>query len=434
MSTRVVHRPARVSEALLEPAPLELEPPPIQPEAQPIGGFQALLPLAGATSSMTLMLVFRGSPLAGVGALAMVVTVLATVVHVVTQRGRATRVRRQHRVRYLDYLERVRAELAAHERAVRQRSCALDPAPGALVELIRDPARLWERRRADSDFLTVRLGTGSMPGRRLVVRDQGTALQPTDPFMLAEARALVRRFADVRGAPLRIPLDRVGNVSIGGPREAGLWAARTLLVQVAALHAPDDVAVALCRSDADAQDWDWARWLPHLVDREQRDIAGPLRRIATDLPMLTDVLSRELGRRASAAGAAQRGLGRAAIDGTRSMSRLVVFVDSHGCPAQPLPLPDRAATAASLGLSQVYLVEDRLHEPEEVAVRITVDDEGHVVVEDRRAGTTVRRTGQLDPTPVALADAVARMLAPLRLSPDTIDDVRAPRPLTSSSC
>ncbi len=422
-----MHRPARVSEPAPPPPPLEIEAPPIQPDAAPIGGFQAVLPLAGAASSMTLMLVFRGSPLAGVGALAMVVTVLATVGLVVTQRGRATRVRRQHRMRYLDYLERLRSQLGDQEQVARHRARALDPAPAALLDLIRDPARLWERRRPDPDFLTVRIGAGTIPGRRLVLQDQGTALQPTDPFMLAEARGLVRRFAHLPGAPLRVPLDRVGDVSIVGPREPALAAARAILVQVAALHAPDDVALAVCRPENRAADWDWARWLPHLVDIEQRDTAGPLRRIATDPRGLTDVLSRELGRRAATAGASRRSLGDTRNDATRPLSRLLVIIDSHGRDAQPLPMPDRAATAASLGTTVIHLVEDRLQEPEEVSVRITVATESDaenadLVIEDRRGDAPVRLTGELDPTPLGLADAVARTLAPLRLSPDSLDD------------
>jgi DNA segregation ATPase FtsK/SpoIIIE, S-DNA-T family len=426
MSTRVVHRPARVTGPVPDAAPVEIEAPPIQPEAQPLGGFQAVLPLAGAASSMTLMLVFRGSPLAGVGALAMVATVLATIALVVTQRGRATRVRRQHRIRYLDYLEQLRAQLGEHERWTRQHARELDPAPAALPDLVRDPARLWERRRPDADFLTIRIGAGTIPGRRLVLRDQGTALQPTDPFMLAEARALVRRFAHVPGAPLRVPLDRVGNVSIVGPRQWALSAARALLLQIAALHAPDDVAVAVCRPDARAADWDWANWLPHLVDTEQQDAAGPVRRIATDPRMLADLLSHELGRRAAAAGAARRHGGGSGSNGTQTMSRLVLFVDSLGHDAQALQLPDRAATAASLGVTVVHLVEDRLQEPDEVSVRVTVgsdgDLNGNVTIDDRRGETPVRLTGELDPAPLALADAVARMLAPLRLSPDSMDD------------
>ena len=420
MSLRLVHRPTRVSEPAPEPTPLELEAPPVQPEAQPMAaGAQSLLPLAGAASSMTLMLFFRGSPLAGVGALAMVVTIIATVILVVSQRGRATRRRRQHRTRYLDYLEQQREQLTEREQEARQRARALDPAPGALLDVVRDPARLWERRRGDTDFLRVRLGVGAAPGRPLLVKDQGDALQPSDPFMLAEARALVRRFSRVPGVPLRAALNAAGDVSIVGPREAGLAAARALLLQVAALHAPDDVGIALCRAEERAADWDWARWLPHLVDDEQRDPAGAVRRVATDLPGLTDLLTRELSRRAAAAAAARRNL----LAGGQSIgSRLVVVIDATGQEAAPLPLPDRAASAADLGLTVVHLVEDRLAEPEEVSVRITVDDDGELTVDHRSPGGTTRDTGTLDEAPTGLAEALARTLAPLRLSPESADD------------
>ena len=383
-------------------------------------GAQALLPLAGAASSMTLMMFFRNSPLAGVGALAMVVTILATIILVVSQRGRATRQRRQHRTRYLDYLEQQREELSGRERSLREQTRTLDPAPAALLDIVRDPARLWERRRADTDFLQVRLGTGAIPGRPLTVKDEGDALQPSDPFMLAEARTLVRRFSRIPGVPLRAPLDAAGDVSIVGPREFGLAAARALLMQVAALHAPDDVGIAICRVDSRSADWDWARWLPHLIDDEQRDPAGAVRRVATDLSAMSDLLTRDLSRRAASAAAARRNL----LAGAHSSAdaRLLVIIDASGHEAVPLALPDRAASAADLGLTVIHLVDDRLQEPEEVTVRITVGADGELSVEDRRGDRTGCEEGTVDDAPVGLAEAVSRTLAPLRLSPESAED------------
>ena len=64
----------------------------------------------------------------------------------------------------------------------------LNPPPDALYDLVRDPARLWERRRSDADFLRVRVGTGDVPVqdcRRPAER--AGVLTPPDPFMLNEA-------------------------------------------------------------------------------------------------------------------------------------------------------------------------------------------------------------------------------------------------------
>ena len=423
MTTALVHRPGRITRPRPAPAALAVEPPPLLPEGGGSAGLQALLPLAGAGSSMTLMLVFRGSPLAAVGALVMVLTILATGVLVVSQRGQATRNRRAQRERYLDHLEDLRERLRFEEDDARAAARTLDPPPSALVDVVRDPARLWERRRRDRDFLAPRLGTGALPGRALELRDQGSAVQPSDPFMLAEARLLARRFAVVPDLPLCLPLDLAGDVSVVGPREEVLAVARALLLQVSALHAPEDVALAVARPASRAEDWEWAQWLPHVADPDQRGAAGPLVRVADGLGPLADLLAHELEERASTAARARRTV---FDDGSvRLLQRLVVLVDTDGAVAAPLPLPDRNAAAVELGITVVHLVSDRLAEPGEVTARVTVGG-GRLVVEQLR-GEPVRVEGTPDEVPVGLADGLARLLAPLRLSEDSYEETGSAR-------
>ncbi len=206
----------------------------------------SLLPVAGVMSSVVMMTVVRNSQFAALGAIILVVTVIGSVALLFSQRGKAQRTRRTQREAYLAYVEDLREELSGEERERRERADVLNPPPYALYDIVRDPARLWERRRVDDDFLKVRVGTGEMPVRDLQIAEPGsTVLTPPDLFMLNEASALVNRFRNGTELPLTVPLDRIGNVSVIGPREDCLRVARALLVQTAALHAPDDVAVAL---------------------------------------------------------------------------------------------------------------------------------------------------------------------------------------------
>jgi S-DNA-T family DNA segregation ATPase FtsK/SpoIIIE len=436
MPVELIHRPAR---AVRPPAPMEarqLEPPPLLPEGRSGTGIQGLLPVAGAMGSMSVMILFRGSGLAAIGALVMVATVVATGALLLSQRGQAQRSRRHQRERYVDYLERLREELATEERHRREAARLLDPPPAALLDVIRDPARRWERRRRDKDFLTVRIGAGTLPCQPLGLRDRGTAVQPTDPFMLAEATAVTSRFAVAPGLPLGVPLDLAGDVSIVGDRDGVLGVARAIVLQLAALHAPEDAGLAIAHPPAAAADWAWLGWLPHLADRHRRDAGGALRRRAETPQALAQLIADELAERSTSAAAAARhgGLGETAAarhGGATEKSvsqRLLVVLDGYGHTATPLPVPDRAATAAALGLTVLHLVGDRLQEPEEVTIRITVDPESGksdvrtVVVEDFRGEQARTVRGELDRVPVGLAEGVARYLAPLRLSPDSYDD------------
>jgi DNA segregation ATPase FtsK/SpoIIIE, S-DNA-T family len=414
---RVVHRPARVVRPAAAGGPRTIEAPPTLPEGRSGNPLQALLPVAGATSSLGMMLVFRNPAMLAVGALILVVAIFGGLAMLLSQSGQAARQRRQQRERYLDYLEELRQELAGDEQRARAEALALDPSPAALVDVVRDPARRWERRRADVDFLRLRAGMGQVPARPVVLQDDGTSLRPTDRFMRAEARAVERRFATIPQMPLLVPLDRAGNVSVVGDRAGVLELARALLVQLAALHAPDDVGVAVACPAERLDDWSWTKWLPHLLDPERRDGPTEARRIAPGLDQLAGALAADLRARATYAAEARRGID---AGGALALApRMLVVHDAGGDVTKELPLPDQAVSVPDMGITVLHLVGDRLHEPEEVAVRVTVDRR-QVTVEDLRSAGAGPVTGRLDEVPPPLAEGLTRMLAPLRLSPESV--------------
>ncbi|MFH8374013.1 type VII secretion protein EccCa [Streptomyces cyaneofuscatus] len=420
MSTRLIHRPARTTRPPATPAPRTIEAPPNLPEGKAGNIAMSLLPVAGVMSSVVMMTVVRNSQFAALGAIILVVTVIGSVALLFSQRGKAQRTRRTQREAYLAYVEDLREELSAEERERRERADVLNPPPYALYDIVRDPARLWERRRVDDDFLRVRVGTGEMPVRDLRIAEPGSSvLTPPDLFMLNEASALVKRFRNGTELPLTVPLDRIGNVSVIGPREDCLRVARALLVQTAALHAPDDVAIALAAPGDRMADWEWAKWLPHLLDTEQFDGPVAARRIAPSAPQLARQLGPELRRRASYAAEVRRGL--AGRDALSMNSRLLVVTDGHGEDAVDLPRPDDAVGLSEMGVTVLHLLEQRVQEPGQVSVRITVDGTD-VAIEDLRAPEPLEAHGTVDEAGIPFADGLARMLAPLRLSAESLAD------------
>ncbi|MFD3677357.1 type VII secretion protein EccCa [Streptomyces sp. NPDC058613] len=420
MSTRLVHRPARTIRPPAAPAARIIEAPPNLPEGKAGNIAMSLLPVAGVMSSVVMMTVVRNSQFAALGALILVVTIVGSLALVFSQRGKAQRTRRTQREAYLAYLEDLREELAAEERARGERADVLNPSPHALYDIVRDPARLWERRRVDGDFLRVRVGTGEMPVRDLRIADQGsTVLTPPDQFMLNEASALTGRFRNGTELPLTIPLDRVGNVTVIGPREDCLRVARALMVQTAAAHAPDDVAIALAVPGDRLGDWEWAKWMPHLLDTEQLDGPVAARRIAPSVDQLARQIGPELRRRASYAAEVRRGL--SGKDALAMTSRLLVVTDGHGEDATELPRPDEAVGLREMGVTVLHLLDQRIQEPGHVGVRITVEGD-RVLIEDLRQEEPISAHGTVDEVGIPFAEGLARMLAPLRLSAESLID------------
>ncbi|GHE66157.1 type VII secretion protein EccC [Streptomyces longispororuber] len=422
MTHRLVHRPARTTRPLPTADRHTVEPPPNLPEGKLGNAATALLPMAGVMGSVVMMTVIRSSQFAALGAVVLVFALLAAVALFLSQRGKAQRTRRTQRERYLEYVEEQRHELGERERRTRDRARLLNPPPGALHDLVRDPARLWERRRADSDFLHVRVGTGDVPVQEVVIAQHGVGgvLTPPDPFMLNEARALQARFAVAPDFPLTVPLDRAGNVSVVGDREGVLRVARALLVQTAVAHAPDDVALALGVPGERLDGWEWVKWLPHTLtddtgaDAYDEPVAA--RRIAPGLAGLARLCAGDLRRRAAYAAEVRRGLSdRRAL---RMTDRMLVVSDAYGENAAELPRPDAAVGLADMGVTVVHLLQERIHEPDEVSVRITVEGE-HLTVEDLRAPEAPAAHGLADTVSSEGAEGLARMLAPLRLTAES---------------
>lgn len=428
MSTQQVHRPARTTRPLPGPAERFLEAPPNLPEGKTGSPITTLLPMAGVMGSVVMMTVVRSSQFAAIGAVVLVFALIGGVALVFSQRGKAQRTRKVQRERYLEYLEELREELSAEDRARRAAARELHPLPEALYDMIADPARLWERRRLDADFLHVRIGTGAVPVRTLAMQSQAAnVLTPPDRFMLNEAAGLRDRFGTAPEMPLTVPLDRVGDVSVIGAREDVLRVARTLAVQAAVTHAPDDVAFALAAPQESVDDdWAWLKWLPHVLDADAWDGPVSARRIGVSLADLGRGLAGELRGRAGFAQELRRGLARREALGV--IKRLLVIDDGYGAPAHELPRPDSAVPLRDMGVTVLHLLSERTHEPDHVAVRITVGgpDGRSLVVEDLRNGDPVLAEGTLDEVTAAGADGLVRMLAPLRLSPESLAEVGSP--------
>ena len=420
MSVKLLHRPARTTPPARSMEAFTLDAPPQIEGGKGGMNMMSLVPLLGAGVSMTVMMLFRGSPLAAVGALMMIVTILASIVMMVSQRGKQGRARREQRENYLEYLERSRRTLRLQEQEAATVARGANPPPDALFDIIRNPHRIWERRRHNEDFLHTRLGSGTRRHREITVLDSGSALARDDTFMATELEILKRRYEASPDLPLTVPIDGAGNVSVVGSRPFVLQVARLLLLQSSAFHSPEDLHLALAAGGGARADWEWATWLPHLADQGSTHRTGPLRRLAPDMDTLADLLQQDLTNRSSLAAESRKNFLRGGI-GT-ALPRLLVVSDNYGQLPAELPLPDRQSSSGQLGITTLHLAAERGQEPGEVAVRISETSTGFRL-ENYRVDPVEPRVeeGTLDPLPPALAEALARSLAPLRLSPDSLE-------------
>jgi S-DNA-T family DNA segregation ATPase FtsK/SpoIIIE len=378
--TIAVHRPPRLAPPW---ADVEVEIPAEPPGTERIGlpMFSSLIPVATAV-------------LAGVflhnGLFAMLGILSATLVVAgawLQRRGQRRR-RARDLATYRQALARAEAALAsALAEEVRLRR-SVDPDPAAVRRAACGPAyRIWERRPADPDFCHVRLGTADLPARVRRRSAGGAAGRPETAVSV----------------PVTVALPAVGALGLAGPRRPVGAVARFVLAALATLHGPNDLAVVLLAGRSGADEWAWARWLPHLADETGRR----LRRVgltAEDQGELVAELIRQMeGRQAQRVGPSGwrgpctvtvldrwselrqlPGLGRLLADGP-SVGMFAVCID-----ATPHLLP-----AGCGGVVEVT---------GEIGSRLRIRVSGEPALEDVVA----------DGVSQAWSEAVARALAPLR--------------------
>lgn len=411
MTGTLFHRPTRVTAPPEPPEPRVI---PAPPALEDQGGgmpLQFLLPLIGALSSVVMMVVLRnGQPLFLVlAAVVFVVAVVGGLGFALSARGRAARKARNRRELYLDFLERYRAELRELGEEGRAAAVTVHPAPDALAEIMRDPARRWERRRSDADYLAARVGLASRPWFSLTVAQAESPLEPADPMLQREAEAVARTLDSVPNMPVTADLRDAHVLSVVADRDSGMNMIRSIIAQLATTHTPDDVTMAAVYSPQQAPAWAGFDLLPHTQDPTLFDGPVPARRVAPDVASLLDVLAGELNTRIASVTSAQRH-GRA----EQSRSRLIVFIDDHGRRASSMRIPDPHLNLADLNVTVVHLVNNRLDEPDNVDIRITLSDDETILTSQASSAEPTHVTFTADVTRTSTLLALSRSMAAFR--------------------
>lgn len=300
MSVTLYCRPARRRGPEMPDGELSLQEPPVLAEAQPnAGGIWTFLPMG--MMSMSMMFVFLRPGAGGVFmyvAVGMMATGLVAMLvgQAMQRRGERKSKMNGERRDYLRYLSQVRRRV---RRTIVEQGEALawrHPAPGALWSLARS-SRLWERRVSDEDFAEVRIARGS---QRLGLRLAPVTTRPVEdlePLTAHALRCFVEAYAQIPDQPIAVYLRAWSRVLVRGEPEEARAFARAVLGQLATLHSPDDLWIALCVSDEVKEEWDWAKWLPHALHPQATDGAGPTRMAASAVGELTDLIGAEFAER-----------------------------------------------------------------------------------------------------------------------------------------
>ncbi|MFB9831714.1 type VII secretion protein EccCa [Actinoallomurus acaciae] len=420
MSKVALHRPARTMPPAVPEEMVTLATPPQTPQSNTASSWlYILLPLLSSISMAAYMITYGKPWLIALGIAFVVLSVGVTAAVRWQIRSTSRRARDRMRSRFGEHLADIRRQARVVAGTQRLANAFAHPSPERLLAIAAGRRRVWERRTTDGDFLKLRLGTGRAP-HPLTIRESGRSdpMAEFDKHSERAARETVTSHKTVSGQPAWVDLGRCGVVSLLGPAEATRATARALLTQLAVLHAPDDVTVAVCANGAAG--WEWAKWLPHTHDRDAHGAeAGVVPLVAEDLDGLADYLDDVLTQ--AERQRAERMSRLTALRGDSPGHRLIVVLDEYRPDADwartPLVARLLSGSAPDTGVAVVCLVGREKDEPERVDVRAQVDGRGGLVLTSRDPTLhSVVEEAVADRVEPPLSEQIARCLAPLRLS------------------
>ena len=404
MGTVVVRRPPRRPAPELPSGQVVLEPPPEVPS--PAGGGRMMMqsammvPMLASSAAMALM--FTGGqsgPMRWVVGGMLGLSGLGMVAMGAMGQGGGRKEMAVARRTYLRHLAQHRVRVTRTAQQQRETLEYLHPEPDQLWSLAAS-YRLWERRRDDADFGVARIGLGSQGLATPLVPPATRPLESLEPLSALALRRFLTTYTSLSDLPAAMAVNGFARVYVRGEPDRTRSLVRALVAQLATFHAPDDLRIAACVAPQRRDEWDWLKWLPHAQHPDKADAVGKVRLVAPSVPALEAILDDVV---------TDRPRFDPVSPGAYMGPQIVLVLDGGDVTGS-----DHLVTG--MGLEGVTILDLSGVPPRALdrsAVVLDVDDAGTLRSRTMDGSTDL---GTADAMEAPAAEALARQLAPLRLS------------------
>jgi len=301
-SNRVLYRRSPRNLRKLYTEPFEIEPPPNPPEnrdaplAMTIGPALTMSIPMLLSSAISIWASRSGGASSGafmyVSMITAVASALIGAIWALLNVRYAGKTRKQEEnrrfERYSEYLIRTRDKI---EKAHRENASALKErylSAEECCDLNETSPLLWNRNFSHDDFLSVRLGMGSIPFQAeiSIPKERFTLVNDT---LADKPQVIQENFRMLKDVPVTVDLMKHHLLGIAGGenRKAAISIAKAMIVQLATSNCYTDVKIAVVydgNNDIDHETWDFAMWLPHVWAGDKK-----IRYIATSKAEMGDV-------------------------------------------------------------------------------------------------------------------------------------------------
>ncbi len=194
--------------------------------------------------------------------------------------------------KYNEYLTQKKAEI--NEEIVREEEILNKNYPefSEILTYVDTEKKLWERRKNDDDFLSLRLGYGNMPMLAECDYPRRSFNVDEDP-LIEQMYHLVENKRFIKNIPIMSSFVEDNVCGVLGNREMELDFVKRILMQLVLLHSYDEVKVIFLADSRDLGEFSFVKYIPHIWTN-QKDF----RFLATntkEASQISEFIQREVG-------------------------------------------------------------------------------------------------------------------------------------------
>lgn len=170
--------------------------------------------------------------------------------------------------RYREYLKTIEAEIAAEIKFEESFYADIFPGLQDTLGFVQSRNRLWERRKIDDDFLTVRLGTGAIP----MVAEKSYAprkFEMEPDFLEQEMYAVAEKPSLLHNVPITVSLRDNWVLGLAGPQRQALQMVINMIAYIAVTHAYDEVKMVVLAPESMKKELAFTKSMQHFWNNER---------------------------------------------------------------------------------------------------------------------------------------------------------------------
>ncbi|ADZ85438.1 type VII secretion protein EssC [Cellulosilyticum lentocellum] len=251
---------------------VEIPAPPSNQDKPEIGWLSILLPPAVmiAGSVLMSMAMKSNSFYIYITMATTAVTIFISILNATSQIKKYKKYIRTRKKKYLQLINDLKTEftLAKEQQIVAMNE--INPSPADCLDRLKSTdSKLWERTPAHEDFLSVRMGIGSIPASLQPKYQKAGLLLEPDPLQ-EEPEKLGKAFEMVSDLPVCLEILKSELCGIAGSEKEVRELLKVLALQIVTNHCYQDVKLVLLLKEDELAEWEWIKYLPHVWDDDFR--------------------------------------------------------------------------------------------------------------------------------------------------------------------